>query len=46
MAVARQWLCKHVSAATKSYDCRNRYTHNNRETVGSEVTYAVHAEAM
>jgi hypothetical protein len=26
MAVARQWLCKHVSRATKSCGHSNRYT--------------------
>jgi hypothetical protein len=31
MAVAREWICKHVSTATKPSDRSNRYTHNNRE---------------
>jgi hypothetical protein len=32
-AVARQWLCKHLSMATKARDHRIRYTCNNRGTV-------------
>jgi hypothetical protein len=45
-AVARQWVCKHVSTATKSRDLRKRYTLNNTGTVGSSVFYAVHAKAI
>jgi hypothetical protein len=32
-AVARQWLCKHVSKATRTRD-RYRYEHSNRRNVG------------
>jgi hypothetical protein len=30
-AVAREWLCKHVSMATNSHDHSNRYTNTTIE---------------
>jgi hypothetical protein len=45
-AVARQWLCKHVSTATKSRDRGNRCTRDNRGTVGGGVLCWVCAEAI
>jgi hypothetical protein len=46
ISVARQWLCEHDVRATKSRDRRNRYTRNNRGTVGGGVLCWVHAEAI
>jgi hypothetical protein len=45
-SVAREWICKHVSMATKSPDHSNRYTRNNRGTAGGSVLCWVHAEAI
>jgi hypothetical protein len=45
-AVARQWLLKQASTATKSRDCSNGYTRNNRRTVGSGIFYAVRAKPI
>jgi hypothetical protein len=44
-SVVKQWLCKHVSTATKVRD-RNRYTHNNTETVTGGVVYCDRVEVM
>jgi hypothetical protein len=44
-SVARQWLCKHDSTATKSRDRNNRYTRDYRGTVGSGIFYWACAEA-
>jgi hypothetical protein len=45
-AVAREWLCKHVSTATESHIHHNRHKHNNTVTVGSCVICWVHPEAV
>jgi hypothetical protein len=45
-AVARQWLCKHVSTATNSHDRGNRYARNDRIAVGSGVLCWVCAESL
>jgi hypothetical protein len=39
VAAARQWLCEHVSAATKSRERSNGYTDNNIGTAGSGFFY-------
>jgi hypothetical protein len=36
-AVARQWLCKHVSTATNTRGRSKRCTRNNRGTVGGRA---------
>jgi hypothetical protein len=46
MAIARQWLCRCISMATKLCDHSNGYTYNNRGSVGSHVFHAVYAEAI
>jgi hypothetical protein len=38
-SVAKKWLCKHVSTATKPRDRRNRYTRKNKGTVGGGVFF-------
>jgi hypothetical protein len=45
-SVSRQWLCKHVSTATKSCDRHDRYTRNNRGAFEGVVLCWVTAEAM
>jgi hypothetical protein len=45
-SVVRQWLSKHVSTATKSRDRRNRYTRNNKGTVGGSALYWIYDEAI
>jgi hypothetical protein len=45
-AVAREWLCKHVSTAAKSHDNSKRDACSNRGTVIGSVFYAVCAEAV
>jgi hypothetical protein len=37
MAVAREWLYKHVSAVTDSHDRSNRHEYNNTRTLGDDV---------
>jgi hypothetical protein len=46
MALARERLCKHISTATNSRDCGNRYLRNNRGTVGSNIFYAIRADVI
>jgi hypothetical protein len=43
-AIARQWLCKHVSTATNLCDRDNDYAHNNRRIVGSDVQFTHRAQ--
>jgi hypothetical protein len=45
-SVPRRWLCKHVSTATESRDRWNRYTRDNRGTVGGGVLRCVRAEPI
>jgi hypothetical protein len=45
-AVATKWRCKHISTETKPRDRRNRYTRNNRRTVGGGVLCWVLAEVI
>jgi hypothetical protein len=46
VAVAREWLCKHISTAAKSHDHSKRDARSNRGIVVGSVFYAVCAEAV
>jgi hypothetical protein len=43
-SIDRKWLCKHISTAIKSLDCRNRCTHNTKGTARGGVLRWVFAE--
>jgi hypothetical protein len=46
MSIASQWLHKHVSTATNSFDRGNDYARNNRGLVGSGAFFGVRPEAI